>query len=220
MRALICSATDLETELSGTLLFRDDMERHFAPRLEEAQMLALAARPDVVIVDRDLPRAEKLVSSLRQDPATRRLSVVIVARGDFDPGEVNLLEAGANAILRLPAGPDWDARLIRLVGVPARKDARFPVQFHVTGRWGIETVPALAINLSLHGMLVETHVEITIGDEIGLLFRLPGGQVSVLGTGRIVRQAGPTQMGLEFTRLEAPGRGALESFLSDAPGGL
>ena len=40
-------------------------------------------------------------------------------------------ESEANAILRLPAGPEWNGRLERLMAVPVRKDARFPVSFDV-----------------------------------------------------------------------------------------
>jgi DNA-binding response OmpR family regulator len=103
---LICTHSELEKELGHTLLWRQDVERHVVSRLEEARMMALAARPSIVVVDRELPWAGRLVSALREDPSTRNLSIVVVARGDFDPSEVELLESGANAILRLP----WNSR--------------------------------------------------------------------------------------------------------------
>src|SRR5438093_2132090 len=124
--ALICSQEDLQPELGQTLLWRGGIERHVATRLEEARMMAVAAKPDIVVVDRDLPRADKLVAALRDDPSTRRLSIAIVARGDLDPSELELLEAGANAILRLPPGPDWDERLLRLLDIPAPPRAPLP----------------------------------------------------------------------------------------------
>src|SRR5258706_773593 len=105
---LICTHSDLDHDLGHTLLWRQDVARHGVPRLEEALMMALAAHPSIVVVDRDLPWAGRLVTALRGDPSTRGLSIAVVARGDFDPGEVELLEAGANAILRLPLGFDSD----------------------------------------------------------------------------------------------------------------
>ena len=72
---------------------------------------------------------------------------MVAARGDFDPSEVELLEAGANAILRLPAGPEWDERLPRLMDVPVRREARFTVHFDVEAAAGAEDpAAALAIN--------------------------------------------------------------------------
>ena len=129
---LVCThAPTIDADLGGTLLFRQDVERQVFAKQDEARMFAVAARPRLVIVDRDLPWAGRFVAALREDASTRGLSVVVMARGDFDPGEVELLEAGANAILRLPAGPEWNERLQRLMDVPARKDARFPVSFQV-----------------------------------------------------------------------------------------
>lgn len=122
---LICSHGDVEQDLGATLLWREDIERHVIAKMEEAQMLAVAARPRLVVIDRDLPWAARVVAALREDPATRGLSLVVMARGDFDPAEVELLECGANAILRLPAGPEWNERLERLLDVPVRKEARF-----------------------------------------------------------------------------------------------
>src|SRR5438477_3525206 len=162
--ALICTHSDLEKDLGQTMLWRQDVDRHAASRLEEARMMALAARPSIVVVDRDLPWAGRLVAALREDGSTRGLSIVVVARGDFDPGEIELLEAGANAILRIPFDRDVDARLQRLVDVPVRKSARFSVSFTVeTYGAGPEAQPALALNLSVTGILIDVSAPLPVG---------------------------------------------------------
>lgn len=206
--ALICSQAELGADLGHTLLWRRDVERHVATRLEDARMMAVAARPAIIIIDREFPRVEKLLTQLREDPSTRALSIVIVARGDFDPSEVELLEAGANAILRLPAGSDWDERLMKLIRVPVRKDVRFSVMFAVDAMpgHGGPGIPALALNLSANGMLLESNLALGIGEEVGLSFHVPGGAKTIAGTGRVVRQASPTQFGVEFRQLEGAGR--------------
>ena len=68
---LICTHSELEKELGHTMLWRQDVDRHLVTRLEEALMMALAARPTIVVVDRDLPWAGRLVKALREDPSTR-----------------------------------------------------------------------------------------------------------------------------------------------------
>ena len=199
--ALICSQEDLQPELGHTVLWRTGIERHVATRLEDARMMAVAVRPDIVVVDRDLPRADQLIAALREDPSTRRLSIAVVARGDLDPSEVALLEAGANAILRLPPGPDWDERLVRLLVVPARREARLPVEFGIdTLGTGVgERVPAQAVNLSRSGILIETSVDLGVGDELELEFSLEG--EDVLARGRVVRHGEPRLFGVQFAPL-------------------
>lgn len=214
--ALICSPEELEPELGGTLLWRREFERHVATRLEDARLLAVAARPAIVLVDRDLTRAAELIAQLRQDPATRALSIAVLSRGDFDPGEVELLEAGANAILRLPPGPDWDERLLGLLQVPIRREIRIPVQLAVEAGADRPDVPALALNLSVNGMLMESHAALAVGDELSLSFPLPGDAEVVVGRARVVRQAGARQHGVSFLSLEGDGRERVERFIGTA----
>jgi CheY-like chemotaxis protein len=204
---LICSHGDVKEDLGGTLLWRDDIERHVVAKMEEAQMLAVAARPRLVVIDRDLPWAARILTALRADPSTRALSLVVMARGDFDPAEVELLEDGANAILRLPAGPEWNERLERLMDVPVRKEARFPVSFDVeTSINGGGPANAQAVNLSASGMLIETEVALNVQDDVQLQVGLPVSIDPLRIPAHVVRLAAPSQYGVEFRSL-----GPLES---------
>lgn len=216
--ALICTHAELSGELGHTMLWRQDVDRHFAARLEEAQTLALAARPSIVVVDGELPWAERLVSALRQDASTRSLSIVVLARGDFDPAEVELLESGANAILRLPFDEDSDRRLERLVNVPLRKEARFSVSFRVdtyANGTGFPE-PGLALNLSLHGMLMQTSAGLRVGQDVNLEFALGSDPSPLRVHGRAVRQAGGSNFGIEFTDVEPEVTARLRGFLDDS----
>ena len=196
---LICTHSDVEADLAQTLLYRHDVDRHLRIKMDDARMLAVAAQPRLVLIDRDLPWAARFVTALREDAATRGLSLVVMARGDFDPSEVDLLEAGANAILRLPAGPEWNERLQRLMDVPVRKDARFPVSFRVdTLGAGDDAAPAQALNLSASGMLLEAVASLSVGDEVELQFRLPDSERVLRARGRVMRIATPGQFGMEF----------------------
>ena len=199
--ALICSQENLQLELGDTVLWLAGIERHVARGLEEARTMAVAARPAIVVVDRDLPRADELIAALREDPGTSRVSIAIVARGDLDPAELALLQAGANEILRLPPGPDFDERLVRLLDVPARREAHLRVELGVdTLGTGVgERLPAHAVNLSRSGILIETAVELGVGDELELEFSLEG--EDVLARGRVVRRGEPRLFGVQFAPL-------------------
>jgi CheY-like chemotaxis protein len=214
IRALVCGEEGLETEFQGTLLSRNDVELHHASSLEQARAFAAAFQPHLVLVDRDLPGAEKIVVALRQEATTRSCSIVVIARGDFDSKDAELLEAGANAVLRLPAEPAWDERLNRLMSVPGRREVRLPVRFEVMGTWGQEPVLALALNLSLHGMLAEAHASLQVGDELVIRFEIPTSVTPISGTGRVVRKASLSRIGLEFVELEGDSPQALGAFLT------
>ena len=200
---LICThAETIDDDLGRTLLWRQDVERKVFAKQDEARMFAVAAKPRLVVVDRDLPWAARFIAALRDDASTRALSVVAMARGDFDPGEVELLEAGANAILRIPAGAEWNERLERLMDVPARKDARFPVSFEVeTLSDGGRPEQAQAVNLSASGILIETRAPLGVRDEVKLRFTLPRAASPIAVSGQVVRVASGSQFGIEFRGL-------------------
>ena len=212
---LICSHADVQEDLRGTLLWRDGIERQVVAKMEEALMLAVAARPRLVVVDRDLPWAARIVSALRGDPTTRGISLAVIARGDFDPAEIELLECGANAILRLPAGPEWNDRLQRLLDVPVRKETRFPVSFEVQAASnGSGAANARALNLSASGMLLETAAAVGLQEELRLQFRLPADSTPVRVAGQVVRVASPSRFGVEFRRLAPEEARRIQGYLA------
>jgi DNA-binding response OmpR family regulator len=208
---LVCSATSLDSDLAKTYLWRADVERHLVTRYEDAMREVLEKRPSLILIDRRFPRAADLVSALRRDETTRSTSVVVAARGDFEPAEVDLLEAGVNAILRLPPGPDWDERLMRLLAVPIRREARFAVQFDLEAVHVGESLVGTAMNLSEHGMLIQSPTPLAIGEHIRFAFRLPGAFID--GRGRVVRQAGTGQYGVVFETVDGEGLAQIQRYV-------
>lgn len=208
---LICATSSLAGELGDTLLWRADMQRHEATRLEQALTLAVAAKPDMIAIDRLFPRAVDLVGGLRREPTTRRCSVVLLARGDFDTSEIELLEAGANAILRLPPGKDWDVRLDRLLNVPVRREARFTVEFALEGLQAGGPMAGQALNLSAHGLLLQSVSPLAVGDFLTFSFRIPG--ASIDGRGLVMRQGATGQYGILFDHLERDGREQIQRYI-------
>lgn len=212
---LICSESDLSGELRSTLIGRGGVDRFTARTLAEVRVLASALLPGAILVDRDLPGAKELVEALREEKVTRHRSVAILARGDLQPAEVEMLDAGANGILRLPPGPDWDERLSRLLDVPTRGEARIPVGFEVVADGGEEAGAGEAVNLSAGGMLLASQKPLGLHQELGFGFLLPDG-TRVTGRGRVVREAGPKQYGVEFVSLDGESGAAIRAFVRSA----
>src|SRR5687767_13804849 len=113
---LICSQKEgLLSELAPTLLGRGGIDRFKATRLQDAQLLAKTTRPGLVLLDRDLPKVREFLEAFREEPATRSGSIAILAYGDIESAELELLELGANAILRMPPDSGWDDRVSKLL---------------------------------------------------------------------------------------------------------
>lgn len=210
---LICAPDPLADDLHGTLLWRDGNERHLAASFEDALVIAVAARPDLIVVDRDLPRVLRLVEDLRRDPQTRRSSIAVAARGELNDIELQLLQAGANAVIRVPAGPEWDDRLGELMRVPARRATRVPVRLEFQGSMArVETLWGAVLNLSATGMLVEVGQPLALGADLDFRFLLPGEREHVRGTGHVVREQPRGRYGVHFYGLEGDGAERVRRF--------
>jgi CheY-like chemotaxis protein len=219
IRVVLAAPADLAAELGGTVLFRRNVDRTTAADLEGIRSLADAGRVDLVVVDSALPGAAEMVAALRRDPLTRATALVVLGRSEFGFDHLDLLEAGANAILPLPPGGDWDDRLMRLIHVPVRKVARFPVGLALEG--GLQdgqTFTGRVLNLSVHGILLECREPLAVGEDLRFWFEMPAGHGAVRGEGTVVRQTPPTQFGVELTHVEGDGRVRIKRYVeSGAP---
>jgi hypothetical protein len=119
--------------------------------------------------------------------------------------------------LRLPAGPDWDDRLEELLHVPPRRPARLAarVQFEASGGESIQTVAGTVLNISEHGMLVETDVPLPVGVDVDFKIHLRDGSgaAPVAGCGQLVRQETDRRAGIRFYGLEADGMERIRRFV-------
>jgi hypothetical protein len=212
---LICGPDRLMDDLRGTMIARDGIDRIHVHGFQQAIGMALAARPELVVVDRDLPMAGQLVENIREERVTRNSSIVVAARGELDPAELHLIEVGANALLRLPSGPDADGRLARLMEVPPRRAVRLPVRlrFDAFGLHGGANMPGLALNVSRHGMLVQCSSALAMGSVVQFGLELSADDTPVRGAARVLRDAGNDLYGLDFEEIEADGRQRLHRYV-------
>lgn len=203
-------------ELHATLLWREDLERHVACSYHEALVIAVAAHPNLVLVDADLPQAERLLRHLRHDRSTRRVSIAAIVHDDAGLPEVDLLGAGANAILKLPVGPEWDERLGLLINVARRRQTRLPVRVDFVAfaaHDAVQRVSGRTVDISTSGMAIECEGTIPMGTDLDLCFRLPGFGSDVVGCGRVVRQGSPGRYGVQFYALEGDGPAMVARFV-------
>jgi hypothetical protein len=215
-QVVICASPAVLRDLEASPVWRDGLSRHVVGTAEAAIATAVKVRPHLVVIERDLPRAEALVTKLRSRDETRGCAIAIVAPGEISTEDLSLLSAGANAALRLPPGPEWDARIEELLNVPTRKETRVPVSLAFEARFRTERVPGRVLNLSPTGMLVECSAHLSVGSQVHFSFEMSGFETStgeVAGQGRVVREAGPGRYAVHFTSIDEIGRELLRRFL-------
>jgi len=210
IHVVVVSDRDLGAELGGTLLFRRNVERLCVDSADAVFGAAESGRASIVLLDGSYDRSPEIALQLRRDPLTRSLSIVALGQTDRS---LDLLEAGVNAVLPLPPGADWDDRLERLVHVPSRKVIRFPVSFAVGGGRGQQPFVGRALNLSVHGLLLESGFPLEVGEDVRVSFDLPQPYGSVRGSGTVVRMAAAARFGIELTSVEEDGRVRIKRFV-------
>jgi CheY-like chemotaxis protein len=86
-----------------------------APDGDAAIEMALARRPDVIVMDLAMPRLNGIsaVHRLKQQPRTRNIPVIILTGYAFRAIQQGALEAGADVFLTKPCLPEDLERHIR-----------------------------------------------------------------------------------------------------------
>jgi PAS domain S-box-containing protein len=219
-RVVIVTDTDPEADLAHTLVWRSDVERICVSDIEKGVEAASAARTNLVILDLAGPEALQAVHRLRQNPATRRMAIVVLARRADLAGEEALLTTGANVVMNPPVDPVlWDARLAELMNVPPRREVRVPVLLHVWSTLDAAAAPLMGTtrNISIHGMLVETPDRIDVGTKLDLEFKLPGSQAELRVLGQVVRVEaaveGRARIGIKFVVHRGNARERIAAFV-------
>jgi CheY-like chemotaxis protein len=208
---LVCATVSLEDELARTLIGREELfGRLVAASAEEARELFESGAPSLVLVDRDLPDAVALVRELARGIAP----IIIICRTAAAAAGEPLLAAGAHAVVETPAGPDWDVVLGRLLAIPARSDARIPLDIQFEGESsGIETIAGTVVDLSVSGILVESDASLAVGAILDLCLHLFDAEEPITGCGQVVRVESPGRFGIRFFGLEGDGDVRIRRFV-------
>ena len=123
-RVLIVDGNELNLELASFLLTRDGLQVATALDGESALAQVAAFRPDLVLMDIQLPQTDgfELTRRLRADPATRGLVIVAFTAYAMKGDEARLRAAGCDGDIAKPinlATFAWEVRRYLLPRSPA-----------------------------------------------------------------------------------------------------
>lgn len=220
---LVVSRDDLRPQLAKTVLGKSNVDFLLARDPEAAWQTARDHRIRLAILALpDHAQSEALVRRLRGDEATRGAGVLVGLPRATPVEEEAVRRAGASMVLVGPIEPFlWNEPLERLLNVASRRAATIPVRFWVWYRLSEEEAPVrcLALNVSVHGMLLETDAALEVESDARLEveFVLPGRDFPLRCLARVARDAGSEgsrhRLGIEFVGLSAEARERIAAFV-------
>ena len=209
---LIVSAEDLRPELARTVLGQAEVELLAAPDAESGWAAIREHHPRLVIASLgELDTTLAWVRRVREDPTTRSVGLLVVLPSVLPADEGALRRAGASGVMAGRIDPFlWNDPLEKLLGAAARRSASIPVRVWVWYRFNHEDKPVrgLALNISVHGMLLEADQPVPVenGTQVETEFRLIGQDQPMHAMARVVWEAGEAsegrrRFGIEFINL-------------------
>ncbi len=176
---------------------------------------------DAMFLEMQMPSPDgvQLAKLARGSGMNRRTPIIMLSGQNAPDAMSKAFEAGANFFLFKPFDRGRLMRVWRAAHGPIEQEKRrfhrVEVACRVTVQSGEDTIEGKTVDMSLQGLLVESPKSLPVGSQVRLRLELGGGvqKTVVNGTGKVVRQAGPTRMGVELDGLTGLDAERLQSFL-------
>lgn len=177
---------------------------------QEAIRTALREQPDLVVLTARLPdlAPAEVVSRIRNMPGLRAVPVILLANGSDDPALLHCLKMGLSDYVTRPVDASQLLRkTAKALGLAERKNVSFLVRVDREGASNF----ARAADLSSSGIRIESTLDLSPGDTVGLQFFVPGSRMRIQVSATVVRRARPTASsdkgyGLRFVDLQESAR--------------
>jgi len=225
-KVLLVDDVRLCLEVTRSFLSRESVQLTIAQSGAEALKTARALRPDLVIMDQEMPGMDgaSCCRQLKADPVIGSTPVVLLIDERDRAQRQHCLEAGCDELLDKPVTrQQLVAMARRYLQLPTRATPRLPVRLPV--RYGIGEPRLLrnyVLNLGVGGFFLETPLTLPVGTAISFELPLPGSQQPVCGKGQVAwvntavnpsRPELPPGVGLRFSELGRDERWSLQQFL-------
>jgi len=178
---------------------------------------------DGLFVDVFMPHVDGLMLTqrVRNSRLNRRVPIVMLTGSDDGETMRKSFEAGANFFLGKPFTRE---RVYNLLGATRgsmlkerQRYARLPYRTEVNCTWGTEPLRhfrSFSVNISEGGMKLTPPGGLAIGQELEVVFNLPGVSHITQARARVVREAPPNGIGILFLKLNAQDEKDLQGYVS------
>ena len=184
-----------------------------------AAALAIAERehPDLVIMDRNMPRMDGLAccAAFKENPALRNIPVILVSNMEEDAMKEACRRTKCDDYMKKPLdGRAFLDMVRRFIPVIERRSARIRCRLPVTVLLEQVELTGVCEDLGTCGMYVACQGRAKEGSRITLTFTLPGSTNRIVAQGKVVwlngtenrpRSAASPGFGVEFLRITGEG---------------
>ncbi|HYW99813.1 MAG TPA: response regulator [Candidatus Elarobacter sp.] len=201
----------LATPLGHTVLTFDDSQ--------EAGQRAEQQRFDLTFVGMHVPQLDglELARRIRNSQPNREATIVMLSSSDDVENVRKAFGEGADFVLTKPVtaarlrpmlaamdSPGWQGR---------RLAARLPLFTEVICAYGEKQFPLRSMNISESGMLLQPSVDIEVGREVTVEFKIPEVRASLNPLARIVRKEGTERVAVAFIGLAPEHHNAIQLYV-------
>jgi len=178
---------------------------------------------DGLFVDALMPYVDGfiLTQRVRQSKLNHRVPIVMLTGSDDGETMRKSFEAGVNFFLGKPFTRE---RVYNLMGATRgsmlkerQRYARLPYRTEVNCTWGTEPLRhfrSFSVNISGGGMKLTPPGGLAIGQELEVAFNLPGVSHITQARARVVREAPPNGIGIQFLKLSERDEKDLQGYVT------
>ncbi len=190
---------------------------------EEALEIVGRERPDLVILDVNMPKMDGVTccTRIKQDPATRAIPVIMVSNV-YRQEDIDLCwNAGCDDFMQKPVeGRLFLEKARKFLPAIERREIRLPCQILVSCTVDSEQFVATSGDISLHGIYLASPAKMEREREVSLSFTLPGSGTTTTARGRVawlnegrdrLTSSLPTGFGVQFMEITGEGMALLRT---------
>jgi len=210
-------------DLEISFLRRADCHIITAENGLEALKLTKTERPDIVLLDIEMPRMTGIecCRHIKNDPVLKHIPVIMVTA---TTREEESRKAGADGFWRKPIREeDFLAGIKNYINIRERQERRVSIGIQVDYEKEGRVICAFSKDISSNGMFIITRDTLPIGKDLELTFFLPEVEKSLTVRGRVIRELRDDQdghyvggMGISFIGLSEEDSRAINNFITES----
>ena len=226
IKVLLVDDVKLFLEFERTFFQRTGCQILTAEDGLQAIELAREERPHIILLDYEMPgkRGDEVCRTLKQDPRTQHIPILIVTSFGDEEVRVRCLEAGANGFLAKPvSGRELLDQVVGILQIPHRVFMRtsLSIEISLSGAGVKRKIQAHSEDLSETGMLLEVKEYVSRGASVVVQFELPGEPEPVSLDAEVVRAfekkaKGKYGLGIRFGEVTPDVRRRIRQYVQEA----
>jgi CheY-like chemotaxis protein len=182
-RILIVDDVELFIQFQISLLGSRNFDIHTARTGAEGLEKARSLKPDLILLDMFMPdmNGDDVCRTLKKDPQTSGIPVVIISSGSAEASRSATLAAGCDGLLYKPVRKDVLMSVVKqLLGTNERQLPRVFIRLSCIVEMGGEQFEATIHSLGAGGAFLRTDRNTIAGDIMQIRFTIPGNERQVV----------------------------------------